>query len=66
MPAHHLPTCPICYATAAFAMVLLAAAILWVRDVLRVRGARRLKPKPWYRSNIKLPRTRADDFTKTT
>ena len=66
MPAHHLPTCPICYATAAFAMVLLAAAILWVRDVLWVRTTRRSKLKPWYRSNIKLPRTRADDFTKTT
>lgn len=60
----HLPTCPICYATAAFATVLLAAAILWVRDVLRARATRR--PKPWYRSNIKLPRTRADDFSETT
>lgn len=64
MPAHHLSTCLICYATAAFAMVLLAAVILWVRDVLRVHATR--QPKPWYRSNIKLPRTRADDFTKTT
>lgn len=53
MPAHHLPTCPICYATAAFATVLLAAAILWVRDVLRVRVMRRPKPKPWYRSNAR-------------
>ena len=58
----HLPTCPACYAAAALATVLLAAAVLKVRDLRRTRA----KPARWYRSNIKLPRTRADDFYEIT
>ena len=55
----HLPSCPACYAAAALVTVLLAAA------VLKVRGLRRHRTRParWYRSNVKLPRTRADDYT---
>jgi len=55
---HHLPTCPICYATAAIVTVLLAAVFVRVCDWVIARR----RPKPWYRSNIKLPRTRADDY----
>ena len=54
----HLPSCPACYAAAALVTVLLAAAVLKVRDLRRAHA----KPARWYRSNVKLPRTRADDF----
>lgn len=55
----HLPSCPACYAAAALVTVLLAAAVLKVRDLRRACA----KPVRWYRSNVKLPRTRADDYT---
>ena len=62
LTSSHLPTCPACYAALAFGVVLLAAAVLKVRDLRRARA----KPARWYRSNIKLPRTRADDFHEIT
>lgn len=59
---HSAFTCPICYATAAVVTVLLAAAYVRICDWYLASR----RPRPWYRSNIKLPRTRADDFETST
>ena len=50
-------TCPACYFSLAVATVLIAAAYVAVRDAHVSRTPRR-----WYRPNIKLPRTRAEDY----
>ena len=59
---HHLPTCPICYATAAIATVLFIAGVLKIVDMRRAYVAARGLQGRWYRSNIKLPQTRAADY----
>ena len=50
-------TCPACYFSLAVATVLFTAAYVAVRDARVSR-----LPRRWYRPNIKLPRTRAEDY----